>query len=403
MLKLPRSFRPQGAACRRALILILMASALAGCAYAPGMYAGKLNTQSTGTSSSWSLSQFPYFGATKPAPSDDQDAVPAGSLIAITPKLIREQRAKHSTALPPAVKKLFDRAKPYQIGPGDVLSIVVWDHPELSIASTGISTTDMTGAAAVGNGLNVNPDGLIQFPYVGMLKLGGLTEYQARELLAERLAKYIKDPQVTVRIQSYRSGRLYIDGEVRNPGLQYLNDIPMTLPEAIGRAGGFTATADRSAIAINRNGTTTMVNLVQLSEQGINPSSIMLSSDDLVRVLAREEAKVFVMGEVSRSNSQTLRNGRLTLNEALGEAGGINQNTGDPRQIFVVRAANTEQPLIYHLDAHSPAAFALAEGFELQARDVIYVDPVPVVRWNRVISLILPSAQAVSATRSAIN
>lgn len=58
---------------------------------------------------------------------------------------------------------------------------------------------------------------------------------------------------------------------------------------------------------------------------------------------------------------------------------------------------------IYHSDAHSPVAFALAEGFELQARDVVYVDPVPLVRWNRVISLMLPSAQAVSTTRGALN
>ncbi len=87
----------------------------------------------------------------------------------------------------------------------------------------------------------------------------------------------------------------------------------------------------------------------------------------------------------------------------LGDAGGLNQATGDPRQIYVVRAANTENPEIFHLDAQSPAAFALAEGFELQARDVVYVDPVPLVRWNRVISLILPSAQAVNTTRDALN
>ena len=190
---------------------------------------------------------------------------------------------------------------------------------------------------------------------------------------------------------------------MRTPGLQALNDIPMTLPEAIGRAGGVTALADRSAIAVTRGNSTAVVNLPQLIARGINPTSILLRNGDLVRVLGREEAKVFVMGEVLRPSTQTLRNGRLTLNEALGEAGGVSQISGDPRQIFVVRAANTEAPEIYHLDARSPTAFALAEGFELKARDVIYVDPVPLVRWNRVISLILPSAQAVTTTRDAVN
>ncbi|WP_296543191.1 polysaccharide biosynthesis/export family protein [Rhodoferax sp.] len=293
--------------------------------------------------------------------------------------------------------------KPYRIGPGDVLNIMVWDHPELTIAAAGSLATDAGSLSPVGNGYNVSPQGLVQFPYVGVLKLSGMTEYDARDLLTERLAKYLKNPQITVRIQSYRSGRIYLDGEVRTPGLQALNDIPMTLPEALGRAGGFTPAADRSAIAITRNGRTTLVNLPQLTERGISPTAILLGNGDLVRVLARDEAKVFVLGEVLRPNTQTLRNGRLTLNEALGESGGVNPVSGDPRQIFVIRAANKAQPEIYHLDASSPMAYAMAEGFELQARDVVYVDPAPLVRWNRLISLILPSAVAVNTSRDALN
>ena len=176
----------------------------------------------------------------------------------------------------------------------------------------------------------------------------------------------------------------------------------MTLPEALGRAGGFTAAADRSAIAITRNGSTTVVNLPQLTARGINPANILLGSGDMVRVLARDESRVFVLGEVQRPNTQFLRDGRLTLNEALGDSGGVNPASGDPRQIFVIRTSQAAQPEVFHLDARSPAAYALAEGFDLRARDVIYVDPVPVVRWNRVISLILPSAQVVNTTRDAV-
>ena len=344
--------------------LSLMASlVLSGCAYAPGCYAKQ----------------------------DAAGAAPTG--------------ASRKDEISAEVKSLFGTPRPYIIGAGDILNIVVWDHPELAIAPAGAVATVGSDAAAtassVGNGYNVSPEGMVQFPYVGAIKLAGLTEYQARDVLTKTLAKVIKDPQVTLRIQSYRSGRVYIDGEVRTPGLQAVNDIPMTLPEAIGRAGGYTALADRAAIAITRNNTTTTVNLPQLTANGVNPTGILLGSGDMVRVMAREDAKVFVLGEVLRPVTQYLRNGRLTLNEALGEAGGVNPSSADPRQIFVVRTAKLEQPEIYHLDAKSPLAYALAEGFELQARDVVYVDPVPLVRWNRVISLILPSAQAVTTTRSA--
>lgn len=336
--------------------------------------------------------------ASGPVADTAAETPPPGALTNITPELIRQQRAAQATEVGQDVKRLFGVAKPYEIGPGDVLNIVVWDHPELTLLPAGSLTTDAAGSP-VSNGYNVSPDGLIQFPYAGSLKLAGLTEYQARDLLVSRLSKYFKNPQVTLRLQSYRSGRVYIDGEVRLPGLQSLNDIPMTLPEAINRAGGFTALADRSTVALSRNGTTTVINLERLTALGINPTRILLGNGDLVRVLSREDSKVFVMGEVTKPIAQPLKNGRLTLNEALGEAGGVNPGSGDPRQIYVVRSVPDGQPEIYHLDARTPAAYALAEGFELKARDVVYVDPSQLVRWNRVISLILPSAQAAYASR----
>lgn len=384
---------------RISALLVGLALSLGGCAMAPGMYVGSQGAiEAPKRTTLLNVMKRPVEPVTVAGPAD---AAPPGAITPITPALIQQQRAARIDEVPAEVQALFAAPKTYTIGAGDVLNIVVWDHPELSITAAGGLGTDAGSLSGVGNGYNVSPQGLIQFPYVGTIKLAGLNEYEARELITERLAKYIKNPQVTVRIQSYRSGRVYLDGELRNTGLQALNEIPMTLPEAIGRAGGFTAAADRSSIALSRNGQTTLINLAQLTERGINPSRILLAHGDMVRVLGREEAKVFVLGEVLRPNSLTLRNGRLTLNEALSDSGGVNPISADPRQIFVVRTQNPEKPEIFHLDAQSPVAYALAEGFELKARDVVYVDPVPLVRWNRVISLILPSAQAVNVTRDA--
>src|SRR3546814_11329325 len=75
----------------------------------------------------------------------------------------------------------------------------------------------------VGKGYNVNPDGTIQFPFIGPIKVAGLTENEARELLTKRLSKYVQDPQITVRVQAYRNGRIYVDGEVRDRKSTRLN------------------------------------------------------------------------------------------------------------------------------------------------------------------------------------
>lgn len=393
----------------------LLANGLGGCAYAPGQTIGQSLQGSRPLGNPYSITtQRVGSGGTAPADSlaaNASDVPPPGALMAITPELIRQQRSVQKTALGADVQRLFGEAKPYTIGAADVVNIVVWNHPELVLAPAGSTlTTDASGLASVGNGYNVSTDGLIQFPLLGTFAIAGLTENQARSQLTSALTKYIINPQVTVRVQAFRAGRIYIDGEVRTPGLQAITDIAMTLPEALNRAGGLTSLADRSNIVISRNGATSVINMAQLTALGINPARILLGAGDLLRVGSRDDSKVYVMGEVSRPAALALRNGRLTLNEALGETGGVSAASGDPRQIFVIRsatgansAASPATPEIYHLDAKSPLAYALAEGFELQARDVVFVDPVPLVLWNRVISLILPSAQIANAARATVN
>ena len=113
----------------------------------------------------------------------------------------------------------------------------------------------------------------------------------------------------------------------------------------------------------------------------------------------RDERKVSVMGEVTVQAPILMRNGNLSLNEALNEAGGVNLNLANPRQIYVIRNEPTGGQAIFHLDARTPTALALADGFALRARDVVYVDPVPLVQWNRVISLILPSTATLNSVR----
>ncbi|MFC3109909.1 polysaccharide biosynthesis/export family protein [Undibacterium arcticum] len=327
-----------------------------------------------------------------------ESGLPANAPVVkqITPELVRSEREKHEKQTTQNLSNLVSAVTPYKIESGDILSIVVWDHPELAGAVMATPVASINGAEAVGPatppaGFVVDHEGMVQFPYAGALKLAGLTEEQARGLLTGKLARYINKPKVTLRVQAYRSKRIYIDGEVKSPGLQAINDIPMTLVEALNRAGGLLPTADQSQIFINRAGTNYQINLLQLVQKGINPSSIMLINGDIVRAVSRDESKVFVSGEVVAPKALTMHNGRLTLNEALGETGGINPVTGDGRQVYVVRKQASE-PVVYQLNASTPGALAMAESFELYPKDVVYVAASPLTNWHRAISLIFPSA-----------
>jgi polysaccharide biosynthesis/export protein len=333
----------------------------------------------------------------------DADNPPAGVVTPITPALVQAQLKAVPNGIPPEVQSLFAESKPYTIGPSDVIGIIVYDHPELLPNAGAVISqqADPTGISAA-PGFIVGADGQVTFPYVGRVKLAGLTEIEAAELLSRRIARVIKDPQVTVRITSFRSRRAYVEGEVRVPGTEIFTDVPMTLPEAINRAGGITVTGDRSFVTLTRNNRTTLINLMQLQELGVNPNRILLENGDLVTVRHRDESKVYVMGEIARPSALQMRNGRLSLNEALGEAGGPNLLTANTGQIYVIRNSPQGSPVVFHLNASTPTALALADTFALRPRDVVYIDPVPLVNWNRIVSLVLPSAQALSLGRNVV-
>jgi polysaccharide export outer membrane protein len=359
------------------LAVFLLPLALAGCG-APGF--------GSPDSGSWTTTR-----------SDGSGQQVAPKIVTITPDVVRAQAALNPQAVPADVQQLFGKAPGYTIAPGDVIGIVVYRHPELMPNAGAVISqqSDPTGVS-VAPGFIVDAEGEISFPYIGRTRIEGMTERTAAEFITKQIAPYVKDPLVSVRIQSFRGRRVYVEGEVRQPGLQIFTDIPMTLAEAINRAGSTTPTGDRSRVTLKRGDRTLLIDLPMLQRYGYDASRIPLQSGDIVNVGTREDSRVYVMGEIRNPSALLMRNGRLSLNEALGDAGGPDALTASPGQIYVVRNSNADVPEVYHLDAKNPIALALADRFELRARDVVYIDPVPLVRWNRVISLILPAAQVVN-------
>lgn len=376
---------------RRVAALILIACAwLTGCAFAPGMRMDKSYRGAVGKTTLVSVpADTPGTEARAATPVSDG---PAPAIIPIDSALIARQRAaRDAAAVTLDDARPQASALPYRIGPGDVLQITVWDHPELAAAQGGVPQTSPRAADPVA-GFVVDDRGNLTFPYAGVLKVAGLTAAQAQSRVKEALDKVYREPQVTLRIASFRSQQVYVDGEVHSPGALPVNDVPMTLPDAIARAGGFTSAADQSDVTIVRDGTSVRIDLVRLVERDRNPSDVVLRGGDLLRVGARDSNGVYVMGEVNRPLlALPKRDGRLTLSDALLQAGSINSNTADAAQMFVIRGAQGRSPQVFHLDARSPVSMVLANQFELEPKDIVYVDGDGLVRFSRVLSLLLPS------------
>lgn len=124
-----------------------------------------------------------------------------------------------------------DTPATYQIGPYDILNVIVWNHPELTIPTTQLATPEESG-------ILVDEQGYIFFPFAGKVKISGLTLDQAREVLEEKLKNYIRDPQLSVRVTSFRSQQVQVVGEVVKPGVISITDKPMSVMRAINEAGG---------------------------------------------------------------------------------------------------------------------------------------------------------------------
>ena len=278
----------------------------------------------------------------------------------------------------------------YLVGPRDILNITVWGHPELTIPAGQFRSAETAGNV-------VGEDGTFFYPFAGVVQAAGRTVEDIREELTKKLSKYIVKVQLDVRVAAYRSQRVYVVGEVLNPGIFLVKDIPLTVLEAINNAGGVTPeSADLRNITLTRKDKAYSINLLSLYEGGDLSQNVLLQHGDVLNVPDNAFNKVFVLGENTMGRfrgqvrSVVMNKARMTLTEAISESGGVIQDTSDAARIFVFRTG-TGKSEIFHLNAKSPDALILAERFPMQPRDIVFVDTAEGIRWNRIIRQLQPT------------
>jgi polysaccharide export outer membrane protein len=285
----------------------------------------------------------------------------------------------------------------YRIGPLDMVQVVVWEHPEL--------TSPMGQYQPAGQ--RVTTDGTLFYPYAGVIQAAGLTAQELRTEITKRLSdKILNDPQVDVRVTGYNSLKAFVSGAVNRPGYIAFNELPMTIPSAIANVGGFTEEADLSGMQLRRGDKVYNINYLDAFKANLPLDKILLKPDDQIFIPAlsetQKENRVYVMGEVARTGAVNVNQGKLSLVEALAAAGGLNTGSASSRLIYVIRNTSDKQIDVYHLNAKNAMALAMAERFNLNSRDVVYVDASDLATWNRIMNLIVPSSAFINNGSSAV-
>lgn len=275
----------------------------------------------------------------------------------------------------------------YRIENGDVLSIIVWDHPELTAPFGSFNSAGEQGNV-------VREDGTIYYPFVGAVQAAGRTALEIRDELSVRLAKFIESPQLDVRVAAYRSQRFFVAGAVLQPGTFAVTDVPLTLLDAINLAGGLDGEADLFDVRLTRGDMSTVVPLYELLFEGDLSKNYRVQHGDVIHVAPNERRQVFVLGEVLQPQSLPVTNRPLSLTQALATVGGIQESRADGRGVYVIRGTDSPETVdVYQLDISQAWALALGDQFILEPRDVVYVTAAPITRWNRWVSNVLPSLQ----------
>ena len=232
----------------------------------------------------------------------------------------------------------------YLLGPGDVVRLSVYEHPDLS-----------TEAA-------VSEAGRLRVPLLGEVDAGGLSAAALETLIANRLraAALITNASVNILVTQFHSQQIAVLGQVARPG-KYPLQTQSNVTDLIAMAGGISATGADAALLIRRDDSRVTIDFNDVDETHAFGANLRLASGDTIFI--RRAPVFYIYGEVQRPGAYRLER-NMTVMQALSAGGGLTAK-GTQRGLLVMRPALTGSGAIEKI--------RITLGERLQADDTLYV------------------------------
>ena len=290
---------------------------------------------------------------------------------------------------------------PVVLSSGDVIKVRISESKE-----GGLFAPLATGGT-VFDKVRVDHRGTISLPYAAKVKVSGLDTDAAGDRIRDKLTGVSFEPQVYVELVADNGSSVLIGGEVKNPGRFSLLEGPLTLLDAVGRAGGATRPAHQIDVVIRRGKQVLRVPLSPV-ESGRN---MQLRSGD--EVILQSDAKVFnALGAVGKAGQVEFSKANPSLLDALSQVGGLANELASNTGVFVFRLREPkawqdgggrwhEGPAIFRFNMSKPETMFIAQAFGIVPEDTIYVTNAPAVEWLRTIAPIAATMAAVNNTVNA--
>jgi polysaccharide biosynthesis/export protein len=313
------------------------------------------------------------------------------------------------------------RPKPEQVaGVGDVLNVSIFEA-----APGGLFTPGQAAGARPGNFVDLPPQavdqkGSIYVPYAGEIPAAARTLPEIQQAIVARLRNRAIEPQVIVSLNQQHSSVVSVLGDVNTPGVLALNSVGERLLALIARAGGPKFEAIESYVTLQRDGKRVRVLLSKVVHDPrenifIRPNDVIFVSHEAptFTALGALNQNVFGFNSEIPFDVET-----LTLSQAIGKAGGLNDQQSDPAEVFVYRyedrhfleklGVDTTRftydriPAIYHVNLRDPSGYLLAAGFQIRTKDVMYVANAKVVDYYKLLTLINNTAGSVTNVANSV-